>query len=155
MSKDKNPAGTSPAPDTPPGPTPPLPMPLPPIQLETIWDVAKIVLVVVVFYITRDANNALNAAVDYSKLAAAHQSLCSISWHGAMIGLLQGMIMAVQALVIIWGSPTLFTYLGPVLNAFMKTPIKIVADFRRAINPRSKDGGDKDDDDKKDPDKKS
>lgn len=147
-------------PNTP--PIPPLPpTPIPPIELNTIWDVAKIVIFVTVWYITSDANHALTAAVDYSKVAAGSSSLVNASWNGATIGVLQGLIMSVQALAIIWASPTLFAYLGPVLTAAFRTPIKLLAELRRAIGSRSKpgDGNDKDcdydgDDKKKDDGKK-
>ena len=124
-----------------PSPTPvPPPTPLPQVPLETIWDVAKIVIFVLVWYVTNDANKALIAYVDYGKLAADSHSLLGVSWQGACVGVLQGLIMSVQALVVIWGSPTLFIYLGPVLTAAFKTPIKIVAEFRRALNPKTDDG---------------
>jgi hypothetical protein len=124
--------------------------------LKTVWDVAKIVIFVTVWYITSDANHALTAAVDYAKVAGASHSLPHASWLGARIGLLQGLIMSVQALAIIWASPTLFAYLGPVLTAALDTPIKLVAKLRRAIGSRNKPGDDSDDDgdDKKDDGKK-
>lgn len=130
--------------DTFPSPTPvPPPTPLPQFPLDTIWDVAKIVIFVLVWYVTNDANRALIAYVDYGKLATASSSLIGASWQGAMVGVLQGLIMSVQALAVIWASPTLFLYLGPVLTAAFKTPIKIVAEFRRALNPKTDDGSDK------------
>ncbi len=135
-----------PPPTGPDSPLPPLPpVPLPPIKLETIADVCKIVFFVVIWYVTSDANHALTASVDYSAIASTHNSLWGASWHGASIGFLQGCIMAVQGLAVIWASPTLFAYLGPVLSAALATPIKLVADFRRALHPRSGD----DDPDKK------
>ena len=140
-----------PSPNIPP-PSPPVPpsSPLPPIPLDTIWDVAKIVIFVVVWYITNDANKALCAHTDYAKIATDSQTLIGVTWHGASIGLLQGLIMSAQALAIIWASPTLFLYLGPVLSAALKTPIKLVAEFRRAMNPKSSDGdGNKPDDSEK------
>jgi hypothetical protein len=144
MSNDSK--GVQDAPQTPPVPpsTPPDP-PIPPIQLNTIWDAAKIVTFVLVWYITSDANHALTANVDYAKLSAAGSTLCGISWAGAKIGILQGLIMSVQALAVIWASPSLFTALGPVLQAAFRTPIKIVAEFRRALQPKSKDGDGDDD----------
>lgn len=129
----------SPSPNTPPLPPVP-PTPIPQIPLDTLWDVAKIVIFVMLWYITTDANRALSAAVDYGKLAESGKSLLGISWSGALIGILQGAIMSVQALAVIWASPTLFVYLGPVLSAALKTPIKLVAEFRNALQPRSKDG---------------
>ncbi len=122
-----------------PPPSPPIPpggpFPLPQIPLETVWDVARIVIFVLTWYVTNDANKALVHYVDYSQMAADSNSLMGASWQGASIGLLQGMIMSVQALAIIWASPTLFLYLGPVLSAALKTPIQLVAEFRRALHP--------------------
>ncbi|MBX9690201.1 MAG: hypothetical protein K2X27_26045 [Candidatus Obscuribacterales bacterium] len=130
-------------PNTPPTPPfPPIP-PIPPIKIETLFDLAKIVLVVVIWYITTNANSALMAGVDYGKIAESSSSLLSASFKGAMIGLLQGLILSVQALITIWASPTLFLYLGPVLTAALKTPIKLVAEFRSALSPRKGDDPDK------------
>jgi len=129
-----------PGPKIPP-PTPPIPKGpflFPPVPLETVWDVAKIVIFVLTWYITNDANKALIHYVDYNQMAADSSSLMSASWQGASIGILQGMIMSVQALAIIWASPTLFFYLGPVLSAALKTPIQLVAEFRRALHPPEK-----------------
>lgn len=123
-----------------PNPNPhPTPLP-PPIKLETVMDVLKIVAFVMLWYICSDANKALVAAVDYDRMAAGGGSLIYLSFQGAMIGVLQGLIMSVQALALIWASPTLFIYLGPVLTAFMKTPLKLIAEFRQALKPRNKDG---------------
>ncbi len=132
-----------PNPKIPTPPPPPPPTPLPPLELKTVWDVAKIVIFVVVWYVTSDANRALTAYVDYAKIAADAHSIAGASWHGASIGILQGLIMSVQALVVIWASPTMFIYLGPVLTAALQTPIKLVAEFRRALSPKTSDGGDK------------
>lgn len=134
-----------PGPNIPP-PTPPIPpgpLPLPQIPLETVWDVAKIVIFVLTWYITNDANKALIHYVDYSRMAADSNSLIGASWSGASIGMLQGLIMSVQALAIIWASPTLFLYLGPVLSAALKTPIQLVAEFRRALHPTDPNKPDK------------
>lgn len=122
-------------------PNPPIPpTPLPPIPLNTIWDLFKIVAFVMLWYITTDANKALVAAVNYDELARQGGSLLGVSFRGATVGILQGLIMSVQALAIIWASPTMFVYLGPVLTAAFKTPLKIIADFRQALKPRNKDG---------------
>lgn len=142
---------------------PPIPpTPIPPIKLNTIWDVCKVIIFVMVWYITTDANRALVAAVDYMKLVEplGHgiAILPQASWLGAQVGFIQGAIMAAQTLVTIWAGPTVFTYLGPVLMSAFRAPINLVLEFRRAWNakPRKKDGDDGDDDsdnpdDNKDP----
>lgn len=138
----------APGPSTPPPPEPPLP----PIHLSTIRDVLKIVIFVTVWYIAADANRALIAAVDYAKLAGASgiggdiSLLPGVTWLGARIGLLQGLIMSAQALVTIWAGPTVFTYLGPVLTAAFKTPIALIAELRRAWSAKADDkkGGSED-----------
>lgn len=162
MSKDVQPSDgrdtTGPLPPGPPGP-------LPPVELKTVWDLAKIVLFVVVWYISVDANRALQAAVDYTRVAQTaipmdwpifgNSILPQVTWEGAKIGLLQGLIVAVQALVTVWAGPTLFTYLGPVLTSAFMVPIKLVAEFRRAWKGAATDGSkDSTDDKKKDGEKK-
>jgi len=133
-------SGNNDPPPLPPStPLPPIPAPPSPIELKTIWDIGKIVAFVVLWYITSDANKALDASVDYTKLVG---TTCGVTWMGAKFGLLQGLIMSVQALAIIWASPTLFIYLGPVLTSAFRTPLRLVADFKRAMSSKSKDGKD-------------
>jgi hypothetical protein len=147
MSEDTRVVGDSPDTPLPPStPIPPIPPGPVPIPFDTIWDMAKIVIFVVVWYATSDANHALTAAVDYAKLPGPTSTLTGVSWMGAKIGILQGLIMAVQALAIIWASPTLFIYLGPVLSSAFRTPIRLVAEFRRALSSKSTDSSDQDGD---------
>ncbi|MBX9687059.1 MAG: hypothetical protein K2X27_10180 [Candidatus Obscuribacterales bacterium] len=139
-----------------PNPTPnPPPNPLPPIPIATLFDIARIVIFVTVWYITTDANNALSASVDYYKMAVPGSTLLGLSWAGAQIGLLQGLIISAKALVTIWAGPTLFNYLGPVLTSAFRTPINLLIEFRQAwLKPRKKDDNTPDDDHtdpKKDP----
>lgn len=126
-------------------PSPPGPLPPPP--LNTFWDIAKIVIFVMVWYIASDANKALVAAVDYGKLVEAVSGtgvsgLIQVSWLGAKVGIVQGILITAQALVTIWAGPTVFAYLGPVLVAAFRTPIALLIEFRNAwkAQPRDKRG---------------
>lgn len=137
---------------------PPTPTPLPP-PLYSLWDVFKIVVFVMVWYITTDANKALVAAVDYGRLVGNLGGNIDVlpyaSWLGAKVGIMQGAIMTAKALVTIWAGPTILTYLGPVIMAGFRAPIELVLEFRQAWNakPRDKkdDGTDKDPKDPKAP----
>lgn len=135
---------------TPSGPFPPFPVPpTPPIELKTVYDLLKIVAFVVVWYVATDANRALSGAVNFDKLAETTQAvecpffgtsvLPAVTWTGAKIGLLQGLIVAVQALVTVWAGPTLFVYLGPVLTSAFMVPIKLLGDIRKAWNGSTTD----------------
>ncbi len=136
MSKDVNLGEPTPS-----GPLPPLP-PQTPIELRTLFDIAKIVIFVVIWYVAVDANRALQGAVDFAKLSETAKpadtwffgvsTIPAVTWLGAKIGLLQGLIVAVQALVTVWAGPTLFLYLGPVLTTAFQVPIKLLGDFSRA-----------------------
>lgn len=160
MSKDLKPGNETPGS----GPIPPFPVPpSPPIELKTFFDLLKIVLFVVVWYIAVDANRALQGAVNFDKLGETAAStecwffgksiLPDVTWQGAKIGFLQGLIVAVQALVTVWAGPTLFVYLGPVLTTAFQVPIKLVGEFRRAWNGSTepKTGGEKPGKGEKDP----
>jgi hypothetical protein len=114
----------------------PNPTPAPP-DLKSLRDVIKILVAVIVWFVTTDANKALMAVVDYAKVAQHvpiwHLPfLPSVAILGGAIGLLQGVILAVKALVFFWVGPTFFTALIPILTAAAKFPTQFVSDIRRA-----------------------
>ena len=159
MAKEPN-DGVEPRPGPGPGPLPPFP---PNVELKTLWDVAKILIAVLIWYVTADANKALVMAVDYSKLSQAGSFLglgpvASATAWGAYYGILQGLIQGVRVLVFFWAGPAFFLYLGPVLNAAFAPVIRAVQSFRVAWmgGSEEKDPRNKKDptDDKKDPNDK-
>jgi hypothetical protein len=113
----------------------PKPAPIPP---KSPRDYLVVFLGVVLWYVTGNANHAVMAAVDYHKFAAhfpnaaGHELLIVVSLTGAAVGVLQGLILAVRALIFLWFGPGFFDALSPVLSAFARIPTKFVADFRRA-----------------------
>ncbi len=114
----------------------PNPAPAPP-DVKSLRDVVKIMVAVIVWFVTTDANRALMATVDYAKLAAHgtvfHLPLLpSVAIAGGTIGLLQGFILAIKALVFFWVGPTFFDALLPVLTSAAKFPMQFVSDIRHA-----------------------
>ena len=151
---DNGPALPGPGPG--PGPLPPFP---PNVELKTLWDVAKILIAVLVWYITADANKALIAAIDYSKLSQLGSvwgigPVPSAAAWGGYYGIMQGLIQGVRVLVFFWAGPAFFLYLGPVLNMAFAPIIKAVQGFRQAWDGKVVDDGEKDPRNKKDPNDK-
>ncbi len=147
-----------------PGPLPPFP---PNVELKTLWDVAKILIAIMVWYITADANKAFMAVMDYSKLSQLGSvwgmgPIPSATAWGAYYGVLQGFIQGIRVLVFFWAGPALFLYLGPVLSYAFAPIIKLVQGFKAAWDGKVVEDGEKDprnkkdpkDPDKRDPDKK-
>jgi hypothetical protein len=134
----ESPTGGSPAgPKTPPAPPNSDPN-KPPVTKPSSWgDNLKIFFVVVIWYVTTDANRALIAHVDYTKLAVHPPIydfgiLGSVILIGGFVGLIQGVILAIKALVFFWAGPSFFELLTPVLTAAAKFPTEFVANLRRA-----------------------
>ena len=122
----------------------PLPPPPPAVELKTIWDVLKILIAVLVWYITADANKALIAAIDYSKLSQlgpvwGMSTVPSAAAWGAWFGVMQGMIQGVRVLVFFWAGPAFFIYLGPVLTAAFAPAIKLVQGLSLAWSGKAVD----------------
>jgi hypothetical protein len=129
----------------------PKPTPTPP-TLSGWRDALKILVAVVIWYAMTDANHALTAAVDYSKLSGSlfitvpflhrmilFSPLHSVTLIGGAIGILQGLIIGVKALVFLWVGPAFFEAAGPVLTAALKVPTRFVADMRRAWTGKPRD----------------
>lgn len=156
MSQKPKETGNGPAlpgPGPGPGPLPPFP---PNVELKTLWDVAKILIAVLVWYITADANKAFMAAMDYSKLSQLGSVFgwgpvpSAAAW-GAYYGIFQGIIQGVRVLVFFWAGPAFFLYLGPVLSMAFAPIIKAVQGFRLAWDGKLVTDEEKDPRNKKDP----
>ena len=118
-----------------------------PNRAQRVCELLKIMLAMIVWLAMTDANHALTAAVDYSKLRAVAGMLIQVpalhfSYYlpaialsalaGLKIGFLQGALVSIKALIFLWIGPSMFKALGPVMSAALKIPTRIVADLRRA-----------------------
>ena len=130
----------------------PRPTPTPP-AIKGWQDVVKVLFSAIVWFAAVDANQAFKGQVDFTKLSGWDVNLpFGLSFHlpaltqtasGFSLGLYQGLILAAQAVILIWMGPTLIKYLQPALTAFARFPIKLIGDLRKAWSGKPLD--DKDD----------
>ncbi len=93
------------------------PTPPPTFSWSTAWQALKIFIIVVVFLAAQQGLHAFTNTFDSTKLMATGELLkvLSVAAMGVAFGAIQGMLRAVQILLVIWAGPSIWGYLGPIL----------------------------------------
>lgn len=122
--------------------------------LNTWRNLLKVAVAAILYSMVQCAYSAFNAHVDWSKhpgMDTVHEVLGSLK-AALVLGSIRGCMLAVMAVIIVWLGPAFWAILGPVLASAMKSTVRFVGEFSRAMRTRpgsSKDcpgdgsGGDK------------
>jgi hypothetical protein len=119
------------------------PVPSPSFTLERLREVVKTFIIILVFNALQGASHAYNTVIDWTKLFDKTQfhHLLVGSKQGFLFGLIPGLVMAGEVLLVIWSGPTLWKYLGPILQSSLSAmntlATRMVNLFRRQKNQLS------------------
>lgn len=117
----------------------PVPLPAPPtMDLKTIFDVLRVMVAVVIWYLMNGATDILG------KLIEAHsQAPLTFSAVGCIMGLhvLLGVAYGIKALDFFWAGPSFFEALAPVMALASRLGSNFVAAFTRAWRTSKNDDG--------------
>jgi hypothetical protein len=102
-----------------------------------LGEVLKTFTIIIVFTALQGAGHAYSTLIDWTKLfdKSQFQHLLIGAKQGFLFGLIPGLVTAGEVLLVIWAGPTLWKYLGPILQSSltaMNNMAKQVVDlFRR------------------------